>query len=100
MKHISGPEQDRFGWTMCSASGGKQVSPFVNIADGAYTTVDTMKTSLSYATRLVVTCILLHYQTCKCGYNGNSFNRPSHSVGDRVVVPLLNIRPAKHLTFF
>jgi len=55
------PERDRFGWTICSALVRKQVLACVNIADGAYTTVDIVKTYLSFATRLLLLLMVIAF---------------------------------------
>jgi len=48
------PVVDRFGWTTFSAIVWTQVSNSVDTTAGAFTTVDTMKTSLSRATPVLL----------------------------------------------
>ena len=45
---------ERFGWTMFSAVAQKQVSPSVDTAVGAFTTVGTVKMYLSRATTVLL----------------------------------------------
>ena len=48
------PAVGRFGWTTFSAMERKQVSHSVDTAAGAFTTVGTLKTSLSRATQVLL----------------------------------------------
>jgi len=47
------PVEDRFGWTTFSAMVRKEISQNVNTADGAITTVHTLKTSLCRVPRVL-----------------------------------------------
>ena len=51
------PVVDRFGWTTFSAIVWRQVSHSVDTATGAFTTVDTMKTSRSRATLVLLQAV-------------------------------------------